>query len=153
MPVAEQRSPTLLTRLDIRFFVPFPQFESSLPKGSMLTGGKVYLIHFDKPLYHARHYVGFSEDLPGRIHKHRNGQGAAFMRAISKEGINWHVSRIWDGDRTFERVLKNQHNASHLCPTCRQEKIFERTLSVVVNANTGERHPLRREVRVQTLWD
>ena len=152
MPVAEQRSSPLFKLLDASKFIPFPQYEFSLPQ-DLPPGSKVYLIHFDKPLHHARHYLGFSEDLPGRIQKHRNGQGAAFMKAIAKEQISWHVSRIWDGDRAFERVLKDQHNASHLCPSCRQEKIFEWTLSVVVNASTGERHPLRREVRVQTLWD
>ncbi len=147
MPVAEQRSPTPFTLLDIRVFVPFPQYESSLPENRPLTGSKVYLIHFDKPLHHAKHYLGFSEDLPGRIQKHRNGQGAAFMRAIAKEQISWHISRIWDGDRTFERMLKDQHNASHLCPTCIQERVFEKTLSVVVHPVTKEKRPLRREVR------
>ena len=154
MPVAEQRSASLFKLLDVRFLVPFPQYEFSLPQDRPLSGSKVYLIHLDKPLKHARHYVGFSEDLPKRVQKHRTGQGAAFLKAISKHGISWHVSRIWDGDRTFERMLKDQHNASHLCPMCRQERIFERALSVVVNASTGERHPLRRSVRIQpSLWD
>ncbi len=154
MPVAEQRSALPFKLLDVRFLVPFPQYESSLPQERPLSGSKVYLIHLDTPLKHARHYLGFSEDLPKRLQKHRTGQGAVFMKAISKQGISWHVSRIWDGDRTFERMLKDQHNASHLCPTCRQERIFERTLSVVVNAITGERHPLRREVRIQPgLWE
>ena len=154
MPVAEQRSTPPFKLLDVRFLVPFPLYESSLPQDKPLSGSKVYLIHLDTPLKHARHYLGFSEALPERVKKHRNGQGAAFMKAIGKHGISWHVSRIWDGDRAFERMLKDQHNASHLCPTCRQERIFERTLSVVVNARTGERHPLRRTVRIQpSLWE
>jgi hypothetical protein len=154
MPVAEQRSAPSFKLLDVRFLVPFPQYEYSLPQEIPLSGNKVYLIHLDKPLHHARHYLGFSEDLPKRLQKHRNGQGATFMKAIAKEGITWHVSRIWDGDRTFERMLKDKHNASHLCPTCIQDKIFERTLSVVVNVSTGERHPLRRTVRIQpSLWE
>ncbi len=153
MPVVEQRSPTPFTLFDVRVFVPFPQYVFSLPQ-DMPPGSKVYLIHFDKPLHHARHYVGFSEDLPGRIQKHRNGQGAAFMKAIAKEHISWHVSHIWDGDRTFERMVKDQHHASHLCPTCIQEKIFERTLSLVVNPVTKEKRPLRREIRIQpSLWE
>jgi len=154
MPATEQRSASLFKLLDVRFLVPFPQFEFSLPRDRLLSGNKVYLIHLDTPLKHARHYLGYSEDLPERVKKHRTGQGAAFMKAISKQGISWHVSRIWDGDRTFERILKDQHNASHLCPTCVQERIFKRTLSVVVNASTGERHPLRRIVRIQpSLWE
>jgi len=130
MPVAEQRSSNSFKLLNVRFLVPFPQYEYSLPQEIPLSGSKVYLIHFDKPLYHARHYVGFSEELFKRLQKHRAGQGAAFMRAIEKHGISWHVSRIWDGDRAFERMLKDQHNASHLCPMCIQEKIFEKTLLV-----------------------
>src|SRR2546428_2800593 len=154
MPATEQRSASPFKLLDVPFLVPFPQYESSLPQDRPLSGSKVYLIHLDTPLKHARHYLGFSEDLPERVKKHRTGQGAAFMRAISKQGINWHVSRIWDGDRTFERMLKDQHNASHLCPTCMQERIFEKTLSRVVNPVTKEKRPLRREVRIQpSLWD
>ena len=154
MPATEQRSSSLFKLLDVPFLVPLPQYEFSLPQERPLSGSKVYLIHLDTPLKHARHYLGCSEDLPERVKKHRTGQGAALMRAISKQGIGWHVSRIWDGDRIFERVVKDQHNASHLCPTCIQERVFERTLSVVVNAGTGERHPLRREVRTQpSLWE
>lgn len=154
MPVAEQRSAPPFKLLDVRFLVPFPQYEFSLPQDKPLTGNKVYLIHLDTPLHHVRHYVGFSENLPGRIQKHRNGQGAAFMKAIAKEQISWHMSRIWDGDRTFERMLRDQHNASHLCPTCIQEKIFKRTLSVVENPITKEKRPLRRDARIQqSLWE
>ncbi len=106
MPVTEQRPPPLFKLVEVSRFLAFPQYEFSLPR-DIPPGSKVYLIHFEKPFHHARHYVGFSEDLPGRIRKHRNGQGAAFMKAIGKEGISWHVSRIWNGDRTFERMLKD----------------------------------------------
>ena len=154
MPHLEQRSSPLFKFLDVRVLVPFPQYESSLPQDRPLTGSKVYLIHLDKPLHHARHYLGYSENLPGRVQMHRNGQGAAFMKAIAKNGISWHVSRIWDGDRALERMLKDQHKASHLCPTCIQERIFEQTLSIVVNPVTKEKRPLRRAVRIQpSLWE
>ncbi len=153
MPVAEQQPPPQLKLVEFNRLLAFPQYEFSLPK-DLPPGSKVYLIHFNKPLHHARHYVGFSENLPGRIQKHRNGHGAVFMKAIAKEGISWHVSRIWDGDRAFERMLKDQHNASHLCPTCIQEKVFERTLSDVVNPVTKEERPLRRDARIQqSLWE
>ena len=154
MPALESRSSSLFKLLDVRFLVPFPQYEFSLPQDRPLSGNKVYLIHLDKPLKHARHYLGFSEDLFKRLQKHRTGQGAAFMKAIEKHCISWHVSRIWEGDRTFERVLKDQHNASHLCPTCRQERVFEKTLSVVVHPVTKEKRPLRRDARIQpSLWE
>lgn len=152
MPPLERRSPPFQL-LDVGLFVSFPQYEASLPKHD-LTGKKVYLIHLETPLKHARHYLGFSENLPGRVQKHRSGQGATFMRAIAKEGISWHVSRIWEGNQEFERILKNQHNAPRLCPTCIQKRIFERTLSIEVDPVTHEKRPLRREVRIQpSLWE
>ena len=154
MPPLESRSSSLFKLLDVRFLVPFPQYESSLPQ-EIPPGSKVYLIHFDKPLKHARHYLGYSkDDVRGRVQKHRTGNGARLMEAARKNGISWHVSRIWEGDYELEHILKRQHNARHLCPTCIQEKIFERTFSIVRNARTGERHPLRRAVKLQpSLWE
>jgi hypothetical protein len=85
---------------------------------------------------------------------HRTGNGARLMEAARKNGITWHVSRTWDGGRDLERMLKDQHHASHFCPTCIQERIFEQTLSIVVNPVTKEKRPLRREVRIQpSLWE
>ncbi len=154
MPATEQRSAPPFKLLDVRFLVPFPQYESSLPQERPLSGSKVYLIHLDTPLKHARHYLGYSENLPKRLQQHRTGRGAAFMKAISKEGITWHVSRIWDGNYELEQMLKRQHNASHLCPTCIQEWVYKKTLSIEVDPITHEKRPLRREVRIQpSLWE
>ena len=152
MPFLERRSPPLFKLLESGIFIPFPQYEFSIPK-DLPPGSKVYLIHFDKPLKHARHYLGYSKnDARERVQKHRTGNGARLMEAVRKNDIGWHVSRVWEGDFELERMLKDQHNASHLCPTCIQERIFERTLSIVINGSTGE--PLRREVRTQpTLWE
>lgn len=80
----------------------------------------VYLIHFDKPLAHALHYVGFVEsDLEQRIKKHLSGNGAKILAALNRADIAWHVVRIWeDADRTFERKLKNTNNTKIYCPCC-----------------------------------
>ena len=155
MPPIERRSSSLFKLLDPTIFVPFPQYEFSLPQDGALTGSKVYLIHFDRPIKHARHYLGYSKnDVRGRVQKHRAGNGARLMEAVRKKDISWHVSRVWDGDYELERMLKDRHNASDLCPTCIQERIFEKTLSVIVNPITKERAPLRREARIQpSLWE
>jgi predicted GIY-YIG superfamily endonuclease len=81
----------------------------------------VYLIHFEQKLSHAQHYIGFAEnDLEQRIEKHKSGLGAKILRAANQAGINWNVVKVWDnGDRTFERKLKNQKKARCLCPVCR----------------------------------
>jgi len=80
----------------------------------------VYLIHFAQKLKHAQHYIGFVEkDLEQRLEKHRSGNGAKILKALKEAGIPWEVVKVWeDGDRTFERSLKNKKKSSCLCPTC-----------------------------------
>lgn len=82
----------------------------------------VYLIHFDKPLKHASHYVGFvKRDLKKRVEKHQNGSGAKILRALMLEGIGWKVVRTWkDADRNFERSLKKTNSTKDYCPICQK---------------------------------
>lgn len=88
----------------------------------------IYLIHFDKPLKHASHYLGFVEsDLEQRIKKHKGGYGSKLMAALKKAGIGWSVVRIWEtGDRNFERQLKNQHGSAPYCPICNPKTALKR---------------------------
>ena len=157
MPVLEQRPSFLFKFLDVARFVAFPQYEASLPKHQDLTGKKVYLIHLNTPYKHAKHYLGFSEKLPGRVQQHRRGNGARFMEVIAKQGISWHVSRVWDGDRELEAALKTGNNSGRLCPTCLQEKVYERTFSVQVKIRpdgSRQRLPSRRGgLRQPSLWE
>lgn len=86
--------------------------------------GTVYLVHFDRPLRHARHYLGYvsggDDRLAARIDRHRAGDGAKLLRAIGLLGIGWRVVRTWPGgSRTFERRLKKRKRAAKLCPVCR----------------------------------
>ena len=80
----------------------------------------VYLIHFDRPLHHARHYLGYCADgtLEVRLIRHRAGRGARLLAVLRELGIGWQVVRVFDGDRRFERRLKNRRNAWRLCPVC-----------------------------------
>ena len=80
----------------------------------------VYLIHFQIKLHHAQHYLGFVErNLKQRIKKHKSGSGAKLLAALNRAGIAWDVVRVWqDGDRHFERKLKNRKKARCLCPVC-----------------------------------
>lgn len=84
----------------------------------------VYLLHFDKPYKHARHYLGFVEkDVLQRIQKHENGQGARLLDVITKAGIKFKLVRVWDNfTRKDERRLKNQKKSRKLCPICRGEQ-------------------------------
>ena len=86
--------------------------------------GTVYLIHADRPLAHAQHYLGWTTDLESREDEHRRGQGSPLLRAMQAEGIGWRVSRLWPKrDRYFERKLKNRKNARALCPVCGAEEV------------------------------
>jgi len=78
----------------------------------------IYLLHFAKPFKHAKHYMGFTEDLDARIERHRAGDGARLLRVVKDAGIAFEVARTWIGDRTLERRLKKRKDAPKLCPIC-----------------------------------
>jgi predicted GIY-YIG superfamily endonuclease len=85
--------------------------------------GTVYLIHFEKPYKHARHYLGFSEDADARLVQHQNGNGARLLQVVKQAGINYNIVRLWENkDRHFERRLKNWKKSKQLCPVCKREK-------------------------------
>lgn len=81
--------------------------------------GVVYLIHLDRRLGHAGHYIGWSQDPAWRLVYHARGQGANFMRCVGEAGISWRVAQVFTGvDRYFERWLKDHGGASKYCPIC-----------------------------------
>jgi hypothetical protein len=84
----------------------------------------IYLIHFKSKLHHAQHYLGFCEDgnLDARIERHKQGNGSKLLRAVNIAGIEWEVVRVWDGDRHFERALKNKKHAQRICPICLENR-------------------------------
>jgi len=93
------------------------------------TCGTVYLIHFDRPFKHARHYLGWALDLDARLEQHRNGQGARLLNAVNLAGITWSVARVWTSvPIQFERALKLRRDATTLCPTCRQARSEHRNM-------------------------
>jgi predicted GIY-YIG superfamily endonuclease len=81
--------------------------------------GTVYLLHFDRPYHHARHYIGFTRDLARRTATHRAGKGSPLIQAASRAGITFTVARVWDNVTVrFERRLHNRSPVSALCPLC-----------------------------------
>ena len=81
-----------------------------------------YLIHFDTPYKHARHYIGYSDNIPARIEQHRKCCGARLMEVVTRAGITWQLARVWEGaDRNYERKLHRFHGANKLCPICKGE--------------------------------
>jgi hypothetical protein len=86
------------------------------------TAGTVYLLHFDEPFRHARHYLGWasSGNLSHRLHHHQAGSGANLLRHVAAAGISWRLARTWPGDRHRERRLKAR-GLSRCCPECRPD--------------------------------
>lgn len=85
----------------------------------------VYLLHFDRPYHHARHYMGFTTDLEARLALHAkpdNSSHHRLMQVIYAAGIGFQLARVWpDGDRALERTLKRRKMAPRLCPLCQRK--------------------------------
>lgn len=87
--------------------------------GQRHATGVVYLIHFERPYRHARHYLGWAAQLDARIAHHRAGTGARLLAVVNAAGIGWSVVRVWDpASRTRERQIKRQGGLSRCCPAC-----------------------------------
>lgn len=82
------------------------------------AAGVVYLLHFDRPYRHARHYTGWTADLPARLADHGSGRGARLLEVVAGAGIGWRLARTWTGGRALERALKRQGGAARRCPLC-----------------------------------
>lgn len=90
------------------------------------VGSGCYLIHFDQPYKHARHYLGYADDIAARLKRHRTGAGARLLAVIQAQGIGWTLVRQWENaGRDKERSLKNRHS-TQLCPICNPPKTKER---------------------------
>ena len=82
--------------------------------------GVIYLLHFEKPLAHAKHYIGYTENLPERLETHRTGRTKVrIMQVLHERDIGFYLARVWRGDRDFERHLKNCRDTTKRCPICK----------------------------------
>lgn len=95
---------------------------------SRATKNVVYLLHFDRPYKHARHYLGSAKDLKVRLEQHARGNGARLIKVITEAGITWRLARVWKFGgiweaRKFESHLKRRYGGrTRLCPICRGEE-------------------------------
>jgi predicted GIY-YIG superfamily endonuclease len=80
--------------------------------------GTVYLLHFDRPYQHAKHYIGWTRDLEARLADHRAGSGSRLLAVLKAAGIGFQLARTWQGTRRRERQIKLQGGASRCCPMC-----------------------------------
>lgn len=86
--------------------------------------GTVYVIHFEHPLHHARHYVGWTDSFDRRMKDHRSGRGSSLMAAVSKI-MDWQVVLTFPGTRNDERAFKNRKNTPEMCPICAREHVYQ----------------------------
>jgi len=81
--------------------------------------GTVYLLHFNEPYKHARHYVGWtSRTVRCRLAEHEAGRGARLLAVVRAAGIGWQLARMWPGGRARERQIKRQGGHARHCPLC-----------------------------------
>lgn len=95
----------------------------------------VYLLHFERPLQHAQHYLGFTDDtnhetnraVETRLSYHLAGRGSRLMKAVVLAGIEVTVARVWPhASREFERKLKRSNGHRVFCPLCIGEAAYRR---------------------------
>lgn len=122
----------------------------------------VYLLHFSRPLHHARHYIGFSTNpalmalrtLSHRTGKYPSGKARAMPRILSAAaaaGITFEVVRTWGAaDRGFERRLKRRSGGiRRVCPhpDCGGEEAWKLANYAPADDNTSKRPVQKRTSR------
>lgn len=80
----------------------------------------IYLLHFSQPLQHARHYLGYCDapDPSDRVAQHLAGRGSPLVKAAIERGISVTLAATLEGDRNFERRIKNRGSLCRWCPEC-----------------------------------
>ena len=91
------------------------------------TQGVVYLLHFERPLHHAQHYLGWTNDLDARIEQHRLGirEKCVITAVFAEHGIPFVVARTWPGPLALEKALKRRKNSRLLCPICNPSLMWD----------------------------
>lgn len=97
-----------------------------MPTATTQEVGYIYLLHFDPPYKHARHYIGWARNLEGRLAHHEHGTGANLCRVVKLAGARLVLSRVWKGTRDEERALKRRKDAPSLCPHCNPQSAMNR---------------------------
>src|SRR5438270_7808545 len=116
----------------------------------MTAVGSVYLLCFDRPYHHARHYVGWTIDTDParRFAEHLAGQGSPLVRAVVAAGIAVRLVLTVPGDRGLERRWHNRHG-TRVCPRCRSQRP-PRPRQLRLPIHTGGRR--QRAASASPLW-
>jgi predicted GIY-YIG superfamily endonuclease len=101
-----------------------------------MTG--LYLLHLTPPYKHAKHYLGWAEDIDARVAEHRAGSsGVRLVEAAVRAGCQLELVRTWpDATRDDERAKKatrtgkgfrprgsnSTGSRGRLCPLCKSRR-------------------------------
>ena len=105
-----------------------PKITASLRWGRNLMNKYVYILHFDKPFHHARHYIGSANNVAERVAKHTSNPDVKMLIAALQQGITFTVARTFRNNRvnghTKEYRIKRSGGVGKqgLCPICNKEK-------------------------------
>lgn len=95
----------------------------------MSESGFVYVVHFERPYKHARHYLGWTRELKQRFYRHTSlapiRRGSALMRAVVAAGIAFKVVRVWPDRTRYDERRKHGNGHSQRCPVCCGRVSFE----------------------------
>lgn len=101
-------------------------------KASYVGVSGVYVLKFDAPLgsdkHRAEFYVGYADNIGGRLHYHETGRGASITKAAVERGIGFQIALVIPGaTRAMERQIKRRHNTRKFVESYlkRQELSYE----------------------------
>jgi predicted GIY-YIG superfamily endonuclease len=81
----------------------------------------VYLLHFERRVSNAQHYLGFTNDerLEQRLTEHVSGRGAKLVKRVLEQGVAIYLARVFPQlNANDERRLKTASHFDKLCPIC-----------------------------------
>lgn len=83
----------------------------------------LYLLHFSRPLEHARHYLGCTHCVATRLARHADPAtcDVAILRACHRDGVEWSLAGIWTapGAWSAEILMKEREkNSPEYCALC-----------------------------------
>lgn len=89
----------------------------------------IYLLHFDVPHHHARHYMGATFDLEARLTAHRQGRGSRLTRALCKGNATWKLGGLWEWTESIDQIslwrleknFKSRHQGPAFCSICNDD--------------------------------
>jgi len=90
-----------------------------------------YILHFDRPFHHAKHYVGSADNVTERVAKHQSDQcDVKILIAAKAQGIGFTLaktmrnSRKGRANKTKEYRIKASGGVGKqgLCPICKRQQ-------------------------------